>query len=95
MKVSDILRDAADKFLWDGMYEPSPALTYSCDAVLGGAMGDCDFSERRYVRAFLGDLGVDDYGHYEFDEFEEGEERQGARFLWLDFAALVAEDEGL
>lgn len=30
-----------------------------------------------------------------FREFAEGHTKQGARYLWLDFARLVAEDERL
>jgi hypothetical protein len=43
----------------------------------------------------LVELGVDCSSMDQFAEFKQGETRQGARYLWLDFARLVAESEGV
>lgn len=91
MKISEILRKAADGFLWTGEQRDSDN-RYSCGAVADVTDQKVDDSA---ACNFLMELGVDTWSYHAFDEFPEGEIRQGARFLWLDFAALVAEDEGL
>lgn len=99
MKLGKALRKAADFYLWDGVapyvYGAGLPRIYTCDAVVFGGMAKCGSKATDKAVAFLRELGVYVHGFGEFDEFEAGEERQGARFLWLDFAALVAEDEGL
>ena len=47
------------------------------------------------MTVFIDSLGCSRRSLFEFNEFERGPERQGARYLWLKFAALVAESEGL
>jgi hypothetical protein len=42
---------------------------------------------------FISSLGVSTGSCNEFCEFQKGEERQGARYLWLMFAYLIALDE--
>lgn len=44
------------------------------------------------IWAYLGTLGVFINSLWEFEGFSP-EDIQGARFLWLDFAALVLEDQ--
>ena len=93
-RIAACLWLAANKYLWDGFsefedfaWEFSCAATDESDRVLA-SLDPWDLED------FLESLGVDVGGETEFDEFEFGEVRQGARFLWLDFAALYAEELG-
>lgn len=91
--VAELLRKAANEHLWDGAGELPPGVdALSCFAVILAEGADTGL----YVAtlAFLSRLGVNAWDR-EFAEFEIGAERQGARFLWLHFAALVAEDGGI
>jgi hypothetical protein len=93
MKTSEILRLAADKHLShdSDTYSQNEKRTFSCNAVRTACISlgeDCI----RHLD-FLSSLGCPDSG-WAFDEFENTYDKQGARFLWLDFAALVAEDMG-
>jgi hypothetical protein len=96
MKINDVLWDAANELLWDG---ESPNLggtreEFSCVAANWVVFREAStFSSE--LEDFLGSLGVDFTSPTQFNEFEEGPIRQGARYLWLDFARLVAEDEEL
>ena len=91
MKTSAILRRAADKHLAIGeSYVVWPKWEFSCDA----ASANLGYANHYRVIKALIDFGVPVQSTYAFDSFPEGEIRQGARFLWLDFAALVLESEG-
>lgn len=96
MKISDVLWIAANEHLSevDFSYLRSNSFgwnrNYSCSAVY--QVGE-EFSSK--TTAFLHELGVNINGFYEFDEFVPGEERQGARYLWLMFAYEVALSEGV
>ena len=95
MKISDTLWEAANLYLDHGLvdFQLSGVNRYSCCAV------DMAESKNKVPNTpgcdFLASLGVKQFAGNQFDEFEYGEERQGARYLWLDFARLVALDEGL
>lgn len=99
MKISEILHKAADEFLWDGVSCDKHLFQYSCDAV-GGARIASGLSFFDYqTKDFLHSLGLKPRPGSAFIEFEEDDEAteasQGARYLWLKFAALVAEEEGI
>lgn len=95
MKISEILWCAANEHLAPikrRRFHHGFEMEHSCDAVyytcqLRGA--------KRGALAFLESLGVETDSLFQFKEFRSGSERQGARYLWLDFARLVAEDEGI
>lgn len=110
MKISDILWEAANSFLY---YPDLPGdsfgyAEYSCDAI-----GDvcCELiDDDRYddnrgsVMKFLSGLGLPISDGSEFKEFEKfyedygykvTEESQGARYAWLMFAHDIALEEGL
>lgn len=89
MKVSEILRRAARENLWDGRSHIHARREFSFHAVIWAVEG-----WPKDALEFLRSLGVGRDGN-QFNEFRYGERRQGARFLWLEFAALVAEDEGI
>lgn len=86
MKTSEILRLAADKYLSDGTLVHQGAM-YSCNAVIFACKQN-GLDAVPYL-AFIHSLGCPYWSG-----FECSGETQGARFLWLDFAALVAEDMG-
>lgn len=93
MKYSQILRETADRYLPDGTYLLRYTVqNFSCIALVRHpevrGMNHAIFN-------FLSDLGCDVGDGKQFAKFSIGEERQDARFLWLDFAALVTEDMGI
>ena len=96
-KIAKLLRRAANQHLWDGT-ESSLALrpgvdSFSCAAVMLAVYACPDYPGP--VIGFLRELGVRTWATCEFSEFKPGAARQGARFLWLHFAALVAEEDGV
>lgn len=102
MKISEILHMAADEYLWDGCGPPPSGYaqnkTYSCLAIselLCEKNKGSFFYHEEPVFDFLKEMGIRTFSSLEFSEFKSAKEIQGARYLWLKFAALVAEDEGL
>jgi hypothetical protein len=94
MKISEILRLAANEYLAASRdnYFCTNKKRFSCDAVEQAVRQAPDVS-LFVVYEFLQKLGVGIRSIREFREFESvPENAQGARFLWLHFAALVAED---
>jgi hypothetical protein len=103
--ISDVLWRAANEFLWDGRL-PIPSRLdrdrremYSCDAVYRAAManGSSDaWDTYRAANSFIRSLGCPTYSMYAFrhKELESDEKRQGARYLWLVFAAMIAKEQG-
>lgn len=99
IKWSAILHDAADKHLqetefWvDGPREKESQ--YSCDCIYHAASSRK--IETKTTKSFLDNLAENlglDKGMDAFNEFEPGEERQGARYAWLKFAAMYYEEQG-
>jgi hypothetical protein len=95
MRISDMLWSAANEHLCSaipGQPGASLAVRFQTDgALFWTSASDADIEE---AEDFLA-VGM---GWNELDflwEFKAGEERQGARYLGLDFARLVAEEEGL
>jgi len=107
MKLSELLRETADNHLspiCDDLFRRDGSRLirthdyFSCCAisVCLDRHPELDFwGSRKAALDFLVELGCPTSSGESFDEFRKGGQRQGARFLWLDFAALVAEDEGL
>lgn len=108
MKISDVLWIAANEFLStiDGveLVDGHSRSKYSCCAVehfckklVCSSKISWNSVLNPYIktRGFLYELGVDTGGCFEFFEFEPGEKRQGARYLWLMFAYEVALSEGV
>lgn len=105
-KISDILWVAANQNLHSGLGAGDDYRKdrQSCCAVAAAELGDEALEDWtwlkicRHSRAikFLHSLGCQT-GAWDnpFDEFKYGEQQQGARYLWLMFAYLVALDEGL
>ena len=103
MKISKILHLAADEYLWCGTPLTNCIMRYSCCAIeeaIFGRYGMICPSPRGIeifdnTFDFISSLGLVNSCHQQFGEFEDDEQCQGARYLWLKFAALVAEEEGL
>ena len=93
MKYSQILRETADIYLPDGTdSQRSIMLDFSCVAIVRHP----EVRDMHHpIFTFLCDLGCNVVDGKQFNEFSLREKRQGARFLWLNFAALVAEDMGI
>lgn len=90
MKISEVLLRARDEHLWSGIKKKSYRLEHcTCYAIAAVNPSDCSAIN------FVESLGVDTGSFVEFLEFVAGPERQGARFLFLTFAAMVAESEGI
>lgn len=108
--LADVLWDAANTRLWDGVEDfyraadvvplDSPGVrhhAYSCDAVAAEVL--CAIPSIPYgssiVRTFLCGCGCQVYSTGAFSDEPEGERRQGVRYMWLLLAMHVAEDEGI
>lgn len=92
MRYSQILREVADNYLPDGKTSNSFNFgSYSCIAI---AKHPKVKTMEHPIFDFLSSLGLDINRCNQFNDFAYGTKRQGARFLWLHFAALVAEDMG-
>lgn len=103
--IAEILHLAADKYLsvsWDEPEEPGMLrVYYSCHAIIAAAS---KVTGRRIaalspmvkrINSGLRELGLNPDSCRQFDEFHTGEERQQARYNWLKFAALIAEEQGV
>jgi hypothetical protein len=90
--IAEVLHRAADEFLWNGIREPGGNLReYSC----GSAYASCGPSYYKKIKPGLAAMGLDTDSYTEFDELPEGPKRQGARYAWLKFAAMIAEEQGV
>jgi hypothetical protein len=93
MTIAKLLHRAADRHLsstdsygWDKEVE-------SCSAVIVAAQKmDVDY---RPVWRELEKMGVNTRSIRQFEEFPPGPERQAARYAWLKFAAMIAEEQGV
>lgn len=94
-KIADTLREAADEHLCDGSGDHRTAAGYPGQTFSCGAVWQCldKWDSDLPAIVHLHDLGVGVSG--QFDEFEEGPERQSVRYAWLMFAADMAEEFGL
>lgn len=101
MKISDVLHEAADRYLACSLEEHQAKYInktlYSCTAILLGKTEETNYfpsAEFNFIES-LGCPTWDDPFSDLFENDDSLELTQGARYLWLKFAALVAEDEGL
>ena len=76
---------------------------YSCDAMREALhhFYPCHLDQNKWdarhdqIIEGLKALGCNTRTIFEFNEFSNLDERQGARYLWLKFAALMAEEQGV
>lgn len=95
-KIADTLRRAADEHLWDGVAIGSRTSAGNCgQAYSCGAVWQClnNWDIHSPAIIHLHNLGVGVSA--QFEEFEQGPERQSVRYAWLMFAADMAEEFGL
>lgn len=99
IKWSDILHDAADKYLsetshWICSTNPDASSEFSCDCIIEAAQRLGNEAKGYDIVYDLEDNFGLNTGMLSFEEFEPGEERQGARYAWLKFAAMYYEEHG-
>jgi hypothetical protein len=100
-KISEILHLAADKYLWDGssgFFHPNGRYwteEYTCNAV-GAAIQDLNawYMESATFGGLV-NMGVNTGSSFEFKEYKDDPQRQSARYNWLKFAAMIAEEQGV
>lgn len=109
VKISEVLHLAADKYLASDYVEyiDTDKSRFSCCAV-EGVLDDLLVEEgiiniKQYTNLWdtihegFENLGLDTGSLHAFEEFEKGEvteESQGARYAWLKFCAMLAEEQG-
>lgn len=105
IKISEVLHLAADEYLsvdnyniWGGC--AACRTIYSCDAwddALHHLLDNSAIHNQLYDVIATGqkELGLDTDLMSEFNDIPAGEERQGARYAWLKFCALLAEEQGV
>jgi hypothetical protein len=93
--IAEVLHRAADEFLWDGESQRTwdSDYLYSCDAIFAGLNLPANIRTR--IKLGLIEMGLDAEDFYHFDDFRAGPQRQGARYAWLKFAAMIAEEQGV
>ena len=109
VKISEVLHLAADKYLASNYVEyiGTDKSRFSCCAVettLDKLIDEkCVINIKQYrnlwdtIHEGFENLGLDTGSLYAFEEFEKGkvtEESQGARYAWLKFCAMLAEEQG-
>lgn len=106
--IAEVLHLAADKYLeYDHYYgivgEFHKRELFSCDAVDSAAWEsfqkwDHDILFDDFIDPImrgLENMGVNTSSSIQFIEYSNLEERQGARYAWLKFAAMMAEEQGV
>ena len=103
--LAEVLRYAADVVLDPATYPAGPCTgklrQYSCDAFTKAVEDlhpEADWQERESIqtvyRAGAKELGIDLTCTCVYADWPVTE-RQGARYMWLDLAALMAEEQGV
>lgn len=105
--IADVLHHAADNVLWTGgeseytyfKIRGNNIRRFSCDAVRR-AVEQLDYQGDYWkIAEGLTRMGVDTYACDAFRRFDYGQEfsveEQAARYTWLKFAALIAEEQGV
>ncbi len=89
-KISEALHLAADKYLFDGVVFVSNQWSWSCLAVEEA----CDELRINFTMVYRGleNMGLTPFGDGQFSGVKD---KQGARYMWLKFAALMAEEQGV
>jgi hypothetical protein len=95
--IAEVLHFAADELLWDGSGDTDPDYIYSCDAAMRAAQRLGGWGLWPVVECGLANMGVDTGSLGQFDNIGDrmSAERQAARYAWLKFAALIAEEQGV
>lgn len=89
-RVCDIIRDAADNYLWKGGKYESRSELFSCCAITS-ALAEYNYSGNA-LDSWLREFGVDPSVD-EFRGYPNGVETQSIRYAWLMLIADIAEEE--
>jgi hypothetical protein len=96
-KISEVLHLAADEFLADSMW--SNQAEFSCTAIRYALGLNFNFNYHGAlldkIETGLRNMGLSTDSLHAFSEFSPDYERQAARYNWLKFAALIAEEQGV
>lgn len=111
VKISEVLHLAADKYLAeDWEYDRVLQDEFSCIAIIMAVkelVPSRKIADSFYNRIRIGleEMGIDTYRGSQFDEFcttstipdwlNINKASQGARYTWLKFAAMIAEEQGV
>ncbi len=98
--IAEILHHAADVCLSGDQSWYGGKRTFSCCAidlaVLNLVPGyNAQIKMIRVIKYGLCELGLKTSSLTEFSEFTYGRKQQGARYAWLKFCALLAEEQGV
>ena len=100
--IADIFHYAADHCLWDGRVSNSLhyfscfALSEAIKEFAGHHPGTRSFDAYDSIICIgLSELGLDCNSVGAFREFTTNPARQGARYAWLKFCAMLAEEQGV
>ena len=103
--IAEVLHYAADHQLepcMDYNYHTHRKAEYSCDAVYRAVchlLPDESFYVQdafdKKIKKGLTRLGLKTDSCYQYKNITKGAKRQGARYAWLKFAALLAEEQGV
>lgn len=105
--IADVLHHAADHVLWEGGTSEEKYFSirgdsirrFSCDAVRRSATQLQYQGNPWAILQGLENMGVNSYSVRQFRKFKYGKEfsfeEQAARYTWLKFAALIAEEQGV
>lgn len=111
IKISDVLHLAADKYLASCESERGVKCRFSCSAIseaLDELIPDWYSLNMMYRQIDIGlremglDLDANGFPEFEYERSFVGwksvsvtESSQGARYAWLKFAAMIAEEQGV
>lgn len=97
--IAEILHKAADEYLAHNRYSyyAGNKVRYTCSAIELATRWDDDLCER--IQTGLIEMGCPTsscsaFVNLGYPDFLD-EETQGARYMWLKFAALMAEEQGV
>ena len=96
----DTLYDARDKYLWDGASDRNCDFDSQCTQICFSrweAEDDAPYGLSYWsdhLEGWINEFDTNGDPNNNFDDFEEGKKRQGARFLTLSMYITVMEDEG-
>ena len=95
--IADVLHYAADECLWEG--EIILGLTnkryFSCGAIIDALVSLKCWHHLNSIEEALVVLGLNIESTSAFSEFDTAIESQCARYNWLKFVALLAEEQGV
>ena len=98
-KISEIFHYAADNCLWNGIGEwDFNGMIFSCDAIDCATRFMMPYKASNIentIKEGLWNLGLSTSSVDAFNNIPFGEQRQSARYAWLKFCAMMAEEQGV